>query len=91
MNDRDIGMSADFGRPDDDGRQTLEDAIEEARNQFWDRMTSDALDCWEDDVVFEAGDDNETISVYRKHDHKLLTEEPVSPYGEAPEQEWEYD
>lgn len=92
MNDRNIGMSPDFGRRDDEGPQSVRDAIEEARASFWE---STALICAEDffgdDVVFEAGPDRETIDVYRKHDHKLLSQEWVAPYGEAPEREWEYD
>ena len=83
MNDRDIGPTADYGRPDEDGRQTLEAAIDEASATFWQfTATVDVRDMFEDDVVFEAGDDSETISVYRKHDRKLLAEEYVSPYGE---------
>lgn len=92
MRDRDIGMDPDHGRPDDDGRQTLKDAIAQARENFWGYTASvHVRDMFEDDVVFEAGVDNETISVYRKHDHKLLAVEYASPYGEAEAQEFEYE
>lgn len=90
MNDRDIGMSPDFGRPDDDGAQSYEDASREATAQFWSRL-GDAREFFGDDIECEPGPDNETIDIYRRHDHKLLSEEWVAPYGEAPEQEWEYD
>ena len=91
MKDRDIGMSADYGRPDDDERQTLADAIRQASKAFWERLGGEAQESFGDIVVFEAGDDSEYINVYRTLDRMLLSEEYVAPYGESPEQEWEYD
>lgn len=94
MNDRDIGMSADFGRPDDDGRQTLEDAIEEAKQSFWDRMGTEAQDAFEDYVTYDAGDDNEIINVYLSRGNApnaLLSEEQVAPYGDDDGDEFEYE
>ena len=91
MNDRDIGMSPDFGRPDDDGPQSYEDAAKDALDDFWAEFGSLARDLWGDDIECEPGSDNETIDIYRKHDHKLLAEQGAQPYGAAHEQEWEYD
>lgn len=88
----DVGMDADFGRPDDDDCLRSPDcAMEDALSQFWDRCAEDAEDFFGDDVEAEIDGDGETVNIYRKHDHKLLSQEDVSPYAVPDEQEWEYD
>jgi hypothetical protein len=91
MSDLDIGMSADYGRPNDDGAQTYEEAEREALGLFWIAYGRDARALWGDDIECAPGANSNLVNIYRRHDHKLLSDQSVMRYANTADEEWEAD